>query len=141
VAEPVNLPEVAAAAPVPAVRSLDAKASPRSPVESFAMTVRSAVSTAESAVVGGRKLLGLGTILLTLIVCSLLAWKLPMRRNVGDSEAWTIPERCPNYRAHPEALDRNGAGSAAQAPPTGFGSKQSLGGSDDEISSFRLPEA
>jgi DNA-binding CsgD family transcriptional regulator len=141
VAEPGNLPEVAAAAPVPAVRSLDAKASPRSPVEAFAKTVRSAVSTAESAVVGafpggdypGRKLLGLGVIVLTLIVCGLMAWKLPMRRNVGDSAAWSIPGGYPYYRAHPEALDRYADASAAQASPTGFGPKQSLGGPDDEV--------
>jgi DNA-binding CsgD family transcriptional regulator/LysM repeat protein len=141
VAEPVDLPEVAAAAPVPAVRSLDAKASPRSPVDSFAKTVRSAVSSAESAVVGafprgdypGRKLLGLGTIVLTLIVCSLMAWKLPMRRNVGSSAAWGIPGGYPNYRAHPEALDRYAYASAAQVSPTGFVPKQSLDGSDDEV--------
>jgi len=141
VAEPVNLPEVAAAAPVPAVRSLDAKASPRSPVESFAKTVRSAVSSAESAVVGafprgdypGRKLLGLGTIVLTLIVCGLMAWKLPMRRNVGDYAAWGIPGGYPNYRAHPKALDRYADASAVQASPPGFVPKQSLDGSDDEV--------
>jgi DNA-binding CsgD family transcriptional regulator/LysM repeat protein len=141
VAEPVNLPEVAAAAPVPAVRSLDAKASPRSPVESFAKTVRSAVSSAESAVVGafprgdypGRKLLGLGTIVLTLIVCGLMAWKLPMRRNVGDYAAWGIPGGYPNYRTHPKALDRYADASAAQVSPTGFVPKQRLESSDDEV--------
>jgi DNA-binding CsgD family transcriptional regulator len=141
VTEPVNLPEVAAAAPVPAVRSLDAKASPRSPVESFAKTVRSAVSSAESAVVGafprgdysGRKLLGLGVIVLTLIVCGLMAWKLPMRRNVGDYASWGIPGGYPNYRAHREALDRYADASAAQVSPTGFVPKQSLDGSDDEV--------
>jgi DNA-binding CsgD family transcriptional regulator/LysM repeat protein len=141
VAEPVNLPEVAAAAPVPAVRPLDAKASSRSPVESFAKTVRSAVSSAESAVVGafprgdypGRKLLGLGIIVLTLIVCGLMAWKLPMRRNVGDYAAWGIPEGYPNYRTHPKVLDRYADASAAQVSPTSFVPKQSLDGSDDEV--------
>jgi DNA-binding CsgD family transcriptional regulator/LysM repeat protein len=139
VAEPVNLPEVgAAAAPVPAVRSLTAKASPRSPVESFARTVRSAVSAAESAVVGafpgedylGRKLLGLGIVVLTLIVCGLMAWKLPMRRNVGDSAAWGVPRGYPDYRAHPEALDRY-ADASAEASPKDFGSKQSFDGSEE----------
>jgi DNA-binding CsgD family transcriptional regulator/LysM repeat protein len=140
VAEAVNLPEVAAAAPVPAVRSLAAKASPRSPVESFAKMVRSAVSAAESAVgtfpredYFGRKLLGLGIVVLTLIVCGLMAWKLPMRRNVGDSAAWGIPRGYPNYRADPEVLDRY-ADASAEASPTGFGPKQSLGGSEDEVS-------
>jgi DNA-binding CsgD family transcriptional regulator len=144
VAEPVNLPEVgAAAAPVPAVRSVAAKASPRSPVESFASTVRSAVSAAESAVVGGfpgedylgRKLAGWGIVLLTLIVCGLMAWKLPIRRDVGDSAAWSSPEGYPNYRADPEALDRYADASAKASPPMDFGpTKQSLGGSDDEVS-------
>jgi DNA-binding CsgD family transcriptional regulator len=144
VAEPVNLPEVgAAAAPVPAVRSVAAKASPRSPVESFARTVRSAVSAAESAIVGGfpredflgRKLLGLGIVLLTLIVCGLMAWKLPIRRDVGDSAAWEVTRGYPNYRADPEALDRYADASAKASPPADyFGPKQSLGGSDDEVS-------
>jgi DNA-binding CsgD family transcriptional regulator len=139
VAEPVTLPQEAAAAPVPAVRSPAAKDSPRSPVESFARTVRSAVSTAESAVVGAfplddylrRHLLGLGIILLTLIVCGLMAWKLPMRRNIGDSAAWVIPGRHPNYRVHPTALDRYA--DASEASPTGFSPKQSLGGSDEKV--------
>jgi DNA-binding CsgD family transcriptional regulator/LysM repeat protein len=138
----VNLPEVAAAAPVPAVRALAAKASPRSPVESFARTVRSAVSAAESAVVGafppdeylGRKLLGLGIVLLTLIVCGLMAWKLPLRRSVGDSAAWGIPRGYPNYRAGPEALDRYSDTSAEASAPRDFGPGQSLGGSEDELS-------
>jgi DNA-binding CsgD family transcriptional regulator/LysM repeat protein len=140
VAEAVNLPEVAAAAPVPAVRSLAAKASPRSPVESFAKMVRSAVSAAESAVgtfpredYFGRKLLGLGIVVLTLIVCGLMAWKLPMRRNVGDSAAWGIPRGYPNYRAEPEALDRY-ADTSAEPSPRGFGPGRSLGGSEDELS-------
>jgi predicted heme/steroid binding protein len=78
VAEPVNLPDAAAAAPVPAVRSLALKASPRSPGESFARSVVVAVFPRDGY--PGHKLLGLGLIVLTLIVCALLAWKLPMRR-------------------------------------------------------------
>jgi DNA-binding CsgD family transcriptional regulator/LysM repeat protein len=138
----VNLPEVVAAAPVPAVRSLAAKASPRSPIESFAITVRSAVSAAESAVVEafppedypGRKQLGLGIVVLTLIVCGLMAWKLPLRRSVGDSAAWGVPRGYSNYRADPEALDRYADTSAEASAPTDFGSRQSLGGSEDELS-------
>ncbi len=143
VAEPVNLPEVAAAAPVPAVMSLGAEGSPHyyAPVESFAKTVRSAVWAAESAVVGaiprddylGRKLLGLGVMLLTLVVCGLMVWKLPMRRDVGGSAAWGIPGGYPNYRAHPEDLDRYADASAAQPSPTAFAPEQRLSGSDDEV--------
>jgi DNA-binding CsgD family transcriptional regulator len=131
VAEPATLPDAAAAAPDPAVRSLDARASPRSPVESFARTVRSAVSAAESAVVGvfprddylGRKLLGLGVVLLSLIVGGLIAWKLPLRRGAGDYATWGTPRGYPNYRAHPEALDRYA--DASQASPTGLSRKGS----------------
>jgi LysM repeat protein len=137
----VNLPEVVAAAPVPAVRSLAAKASPRSPIESLAITVRSAVSAAESAVVGafppedylGRKQLGLGIVVLTLIVCGLMAWKLPLRRGVGDSAAWGIPRGYPNHHADSEALDRY-ADTSAEVSPTDFGPGRSLGGSEDELS-------
>ena len=35
-----------------------------------------------------RRLLGLGIIALTLILAGLIAWRLPMRRDVGDAEAW-----------------------------------------------------
>ena len=143
VAEPVNLPEVAAAAPVPAVMSLGAEGSPHyyAPVESFAKTVRSAVWAAESAVVGAiprddyleRKLLGLGVMLLTLVVCGLMAWKLPMRRDVGGSAAWGIPGGYPDYRARPEDLDPYADASAAQPSPTASAPKQRLVGSDDEV--------
>jgi DNA-binding CsgD family transcriptional regulator len=129
--DPVALREVGAAAPVPAVKSLAPEDSPRSPIESFARTVR-------SAVVGafprddylGRKLLGLGVIVLTLIVCGLMAWKLPMRRNVGHSAAWGIPGGHPKYRVHPEALNRYA--DASGALPMDCGPKQSLDGSDEE---------
>jgi DNA-binding CsgD family transcriptional regulator/LysM repeat protein len=131
VAEPVNLPEVAATAPLPVARSLAGKDSPRSPIESFARMVRSAVPAAESAVVGafarddylGRKLLGLGIILLTLIACGLVAWKLPIWRNVGESAAWRAPGGHPKYRVH----------DASEALPMDFGPKQRLDGSDEEV--------
>jgi DNA-binding CsgD family transcriptional regulator/LysM repeat protein len=141
VALPMTLPDAAAAAPVPTVRSLAAKDSTGEWGESFATTVRSAVSAAESAVVGafprddylGRKQLGLGIIVLTLVVCGLMAWKLPMRRDVGNSAAWAIVGEYPNYRAHPEALDRY-ADASVETSPTDFGSiKQSLGDSDGEV--------
>jgi DNA-binding CsgD family transcriptional regulator len=99
VAEPASLPDAAAHAPVPDVRSLASKDSPRSPLESFASAARSAVSAAESAVVGtfpddnysSRKLLGWGIIALSLLIGVLMAWKLPMRRNIERPEAWGIP--------------------------------------------------
>jgi DNA-binding CsgD family transcriptional regulator len=54
-----------------------------------------------------------------------------MRRNIGDSAAWVIPGRHPNYRVHPTALDRYA--DASEASPTGFSPKQSPGGSDEKV--------
>jgi hypothetical protein len=39
-----------------------------------------------------RRLLGVGVIALTLIIAALMAWRLPMRRNVEDPAAWGIPQ-------------------------------------------------
>ena len=117
VAEPASLPDAAAPAPAPAVRSLTSKDSPRSPLESFASAARSAVSAAESAIVGlfpddnysRRKLLGWGIIALSLLIGALMAWKLPMRRNIGSSEAWGIPTGYPaghvGYHTYPHSYD------------------------------------
>jgi DNA-binding CsgD family transcriptional regulator len=121
VAEPASLPDAAAPAPAPAVRSLTSKDSPRSPlesfVESFASAARSAVSAAESAIVGlfpddnysRRKLLGWGIIALSLLIGAVMAWKLPMRRNIGSSEAWGIPTGYPaghgGYHTYPQSYD------------------------------------
>jgi DNA-binding CsgD family transcriptional regulator/LysM repeat protein len=117
VAEPASLPDAAAPAPAPAVRSLASKDSPRSPLESFASAARSAVSAAESAVVGTfpednysrRKLLGLGIIALSLLIGALMAWKLPMRRTTGRSETWGIsrgyPGGYPGHHAYPQSYD------------------------------------
>jgi hypothetical protein len=40
-----------------------------------------------------RRMLGVGILALTLIVALLMAWRLPMRRNVGDSQAWGNPQQ------------------------------------------------
>jgi DNA-binding CsgD family transcriptional regulator/LysM repeat protein len=133
-AEPAPLPDAAALAPVPAVRSLTSKDSPRSPLESFASAARSAVSAAESAVVGifpddnysRRKLLGWGIIALSLLIGALMAWKLPMRLNIGSSEAWGIPTRLPgsyaSYHTYPQSYDppeltRRSAATATEPSP------------------------
>jgi hypothetical protein len=42
------------------------------------------------ATTDGRQQLGLGIIALTLLIGGLMAWKLPMRRRVGDSELWGV---------------------------------------------------
>jgi DNA-binding CsgD family transcriptional regulator len=117
VAEPASLPDAAAPAAVPAVRSLTSKDSSRSPLESFASAARSAVSAAESAVVGifpndnyaRRKLLGLSIVAFSLLIGALMAWKLPMRRNIGRSEAWGIPTGYyggyARYHTYPQSYD------------------------------------
>jgi hypothetical protein len=55
---------------------------------------------------GERRLLGVGILALTLIVALLMAWRLPMRRNVEDPQAWGIPQQ--QYYA---------ASDAASGPP------------------------
>jgi DNA-binding CsgD family transcriptional regulator len=116
-AEPASLPDAAAPAAVPAVRSLTSKDSSRSPLESFASAARSAVSAAESAVVGifpndnyaRRKLLGLSIVAFSLLIGALMAWKLIMRRNIGRSEAWGISTGYyggyARYHTYPQSYD------------------------------------
>jgi LysM domain len=82
---------------------------------------------------GERRLLGVGILALTLIVAILMAWRLPMRRNVEDPQAWGIPQQqyYENYapaeaprQASPETArgpegEPNGAASgAASGPPS-----------------------
>jgi DNA-binding CsgD family transcriptional regulator len=114
VAEPASLLDAAAPAPVPAVRSLASQDSPRSPLASFASAAHSAVSAAESAIVGifpddnysRRKLLGWGIMALSLLIGAFMAWKLPMKRNVGRSEAWGIPTGYySGYHTYPQSYD------------------------------------
>lgn len=102
-AEPVSLPllpDEAAAAPVPAVRTLASNDSSPSPVASVLRTIRTEFTSAASwladsfagARTDGRRLLGLGVLVLTLVVAALVAWKLPMRRTTReDAERWGIP--------------------------------------------------
>ena len=143
VAEPVTLPD-AAAAPDPTVGSLASSDPPPSPVMSFLRTVRSAVASAASVVTGpsteasaqtraeGRRLLGLGIIMLTLLVTALMAWKLPMRRTTRwDAERWGMPTgsygpaayRIAPFAYHPGSLGeranrgvRNAAATNGRAP-------------------------
>ena len=116
--QPANLPKAPGATPVPAVESPAAASDVGSSTSSSAVgsavasslkSVRSSVESAvaattpsvESAVAAttqtfagvrattdGRQQLGLGIIALTLLIGGLMAWKLPMRRRVGQS--WKI---------------------------------------------------
>jgi hypothetical protein len=49
-----------------------------------------------------RQLLGLGTLLLTLIVAILMVWKLPMRREIEDPTSWAVYQRYYENYALPE---------------------------------------
>jgi hypothetical protein len=49
-----------------------------------------------------RQLLGLGTLLLTLIVAILMVWKLPMRREIEDPISWGVYQRYYENYALPE---------------------------------------
>jgi hypothetical protein len=101
VEQPANLPKAPEAAPVPNAESpaSDVRTT-SSPVASFLKTVRSSVETAVAATTqtfvevrataDGRQQLGLGIIALTFLLGGLMAWKLPMKRRVGESEAWEI---------------------------------------------------
>src|SRR3712207_3791294 len=127
VADPASLPDAAAPAPAPAVRSLASKDSPRSPLESFASAARSAASAAEAAVVGTfpednqsrRKLLGLGIMALSVLVGALMAWKLPMRRDTGRSETWGISRGYPGHHTYPHSYDPPGLTRKSASTATG----------------------
>jgi LysM domain len=81
---------------------------------------------------GERRLLGVGILALTLIVAILMAWRLPMRRNVEDPQAWGIPqqqyyenyapaeaplEAPPETARGPEGEPNGAASGAASGPP------------------------
>src|SRR5215204_5321485 len=95
-------------------------------------TIGDSVLEALNNLKGDRRLLGMGILALTLIVALLMAWRLPMRRNVEDPQAWGIPQQqyYENYapaeaprQAPPETArgpegEPNGAASgAASGPP------------------------
>ena len=97
-----------------------------------AASIGDSVLEALNSLKGERRLLGVGILALTLIVALLMAWRLPMRRNVEDPQAWGIPQQqyYENYapaeaprQAPPETArgpegEPNGAASgAASGPP------------------------
>ena len=140
-AEPVGLPalpDVAVAAPVPAVRAVAPDGSPASPVASFLGKVRAEAASAASALAEsfsdaraeGRRPLGLGVLALTLLVAGLLAWKLPMRRTTrADAERWgtssgyygyhgeaPAPGTAPSFYHPGSRGDRDEQGTQREAP-------------------------
>jgi hypothetical protein len=56
-------------------------------------SIGDSVLEALNSLKGERRLLGVGILALTLIVALLMAWRLPMRRNVEDPQAWGIPQQ------------------------------------------------
>ena len=109
-----------------------------SPVESFGRTAHSLLSSATSAIVGlfpqddqfaGRRLVGLAIIVLTLLVAGLIAWKLPLKRNLGGAEVWGIPTGIPTgytghyarYDAHPSEVPDRYENTPGGAPMSRFG--------------------
>jgi CheY-like chemotaxis protein len=139
VADRVALPEMPTKQLTPKVSSSSATEETPSLVESFGRTTRSLLFWATSALIGlfpqddrllERKLLGLWIILLTLVVCALMAWKLPMRRQVGDPAAWGIPTGHVGYYAYPaEPADHfEGTPGLALASPIAEPDPGSFGG-------------
>ncbi len=135
-----NLPKVPASATVPTIGSLATDASPTT--SSLTSAVRSAVEApsigtffAEAQTTAdGRLLLGRGIIALTVLLAVLMAWKLPMRRDLGDSEEWGIyPGYYGRYAYSPEVFDplsrsvpqpaSLGTGLEPSAEPSANGSK------------------
>jgi hypothetical protein len=113
-AKQVELPDMPTKQPAPKVGSLTATVTP-SPVESFVRGARSLFSSATSTVgglfpqevhlLGGRRQLGLGIIALTLLIAGLIAWRMPLKRNVGGFEAWVLPRAHAGYYAQATRSD------------------------------------
>jgi hypothetical protein len=65
---------------------------------------------------GERRLLGVGILALTLIVAILMAWRLPMRRNVEDPQAWGIPQQQYYENYAPAEAPRQASPETARGP-------------------------
>ena len=126
VTEPVALPDLPTKQVPPKVVSLSVTDAP-SPVESFGRTARALLLSVTSAIVGlfpqdpllRRKLFGWGIMALTVLVTGLLAWKLPLERNVGGYGVWGIPRGyIGGYAPRTKGTDRyGGTPDLAPAPP------------------------
>src|SRR5919112_1925165 len=84
---------------------------------------------------GERRLLGVGILALTLIVALLMAWRLPMRRNVEDPQAWGIPQQQYYENSAPAEAPRQAPPETARGPegePNGAASGAALGPPPEE---------
>ena len=126
-AKQVGLPEMPTKQPAPNVNSPTTTDAP-SPVESFARSARSLFSSATSALVGlfgqdeslleNRKVLGVGIIALTLLVAGLIAWRMPLKRDVGEFEVWRLPRGYVSHYAQvARPVSRDSGGGEAPAAP------------------------
>ena len=128
---PEQTDEQAESAPAESAPAESAPAESAAPATT-AGSIGDSVLEAYNNLKGDRRLLGVGILALTLIVALLMAWRLPMRRNVEDPQAWGIPQQqyYENYapaeaprQAPPETArgpegEPNGAASgAASGPP------------------------
>ena len=75
---------------------------------SSAVTVLGDYSLAELRANVDRRQLGIGIIALTFLVAVVMAWKLPMKRNIGDAAVWGIPSGHHGSYAYSEPLDSYG---------------------------------
>src|SRR5215203_1197247 len=97
-------------------------------------SIGDSVLEALNSLKGERRLLGVGILALTLIVALLMAWRLPMRRNVEDPQAWGIPQQQYYENYAPAEAPR-------QAPPeTARGPEGELNGAASGAASGPLPE-
>jgi hypothetical protein len=67
-----------------------------------------------------RRLLGVGILALTLIVAILMAWRLPMRRNVEDLQAWGVPQQQYYENYAPAEAPRQAPPETAREPAGGL---------------------
>src|SRR5215203_6248199 len=99
-----------------------------------AASIGDSVLEALNSLKGERRLLGVGILALTLIVALLMAWRLPMRRNVEDPQAWGIPQQQYYENYAPAEAPR-------QAPPeTARGPEGEPNGAASGAASGPLPE-
>ena len=127
--------EQAESAPAESVtaESAPAESTPaESTPETVAGSIAGSLQDAYNNLKGERRLLGMGILALTLIVALLMAWRLPMRRNVEDPQAWGIPQQQyyenyapaeaprqapPETARGPEGEPSGAASGAASGPP------------------------
>jgi hypothetical protein len=117
--------EQAESAPAESAPAESAPAESAAPAESTPATTTGNISgsllDAYYNLKGDRRLLGVGILALTLLVAILMAWRLPMRRNIEDPQVWGIPQQQYYENYAPAEAPR-------QAPP------ETAGGSEGEPS-------